>query len=102
MLRAVEPQFHSVHLFLIFDFSLICISRFWLPGGRVDPGEGLMEAALRETREEAGVDVDLTGVLSIEFRPQRGQGEIVDEVIRGLVGSCWLQKLAVHRRCNAR
>jgi len=44
---------------------------FWLPGGRVNPGETLTEAAVRETQEEAGVAVELKGVLSIEYHPIR-------------------------------
>jgi 8-oxo-dGTP pyrophosphatase MutT (NUDIX family) len=42
-----------------------------LPGGRVDPGENLTRAAIRETREEAGVDVELCGVLSLQYTPRR-------------------------------
>ncbi|ETO37026.1 hypothetical protein RFI_00035 [Reticulomyxa filosa] len=36
---------------------------FWLPGGRVDPGEELCAAAIRETQEEAGVSIQLKGSL---------------------------------------
>lgn len=42
---------------------------FWLPGGKVDPGEGLRTAALRETMEEAGMKVDLKGLLAVEYHP---------------------------------
>ena len=41
-------------------------SGFWLPGGRVEVGETLLEAAMRETKEEAGIDVDIKGVLKVE------------------------------------
>eukprot|EP00128_Syssomonas_multiformis_P001312 Colp12_sorted_trinity150504_noHs@7025 len=44
---------------------------FWLPGGRVDPSEKLWDAAIRETKEEAGIDVTLTGVLRVEYSPHR-------------------------------
>ena len=39
---------------------------WWLPGGRVDPGESFEKAALRETLEEAGIHVNLKGVLRVE------------------------------------
>lgn len=39
-----------------------CDSGSWeLPGGRVDVGESALEAALRETAEESGVRVRITG-----------------------------------------
>lgn len=37
--------------------------RWGFPGGRVDADEGVSEAAVREAREEAGVDVTITHVL---------------------------------------
>ena len=37
------------------------------PAGHLDPGERLVEAALRETREETGWEVRLTGVVGISL-----------------------------------
>ena len=41
-------------------------SGFWLPGGRVQVGETLIEAAERETKEEAGIRVQIKGILKVE------------------------------------
>lgn len=40
-----------------------------IPGGRADPGERLAEAAIRECREESGVEVTLEAILRIEQTP---------------------------------
>ncbi len=42
---------------------------WYVPAGGVEPGESFAAAAVRETREEAGVDVRLTGVLRFEHSP---------------------------------
>ncbi|KAJ3084745.1 hypothetical protein HK100_009257 [Physocladia obscura] len=47
----------------------VCSWGWWLPGGGVDIGESLANAALRETLEEAGVDVELKGILRVEYTP---------------------------------
>ncbi len=42
---------------------------WYLPAGRVEPGESIAAAALRETLEETGVQVELDGVLRVEHNP---------------------------------
>jgi len=49
--------------------------RYWLPAGRLDAGESFVEAALRETEEEAGLHVRIEGVL--RFMVQHGTPRIV-------------------------
>ncbi len=39
------------------------------PAGHLDPGESIQQAALRETREETGWEVELRGVLGIALYP---------------------------------
>jgi ADP-ribose pyrophosphatase YjhB (NUDIX family) len=40
-----------------------------IPGGRVEPGETLAEAAIREVLEETGVPTRLEGILRVEHSP---------------------------------
>lgn len=46
---------------------------WYLPAGRVEPGETLLQAAHRETREEAGIPIAVEGLLRMEHTP-RGDG----------------------------
>lgn len=42
---------------------------YYLPAGRVEPGESFVDAAARETMEEAGIPIVLEGILRIEHSP---------------------------------
>ncbi len=44
--------------------------RWYLPAGRVNPGETFVEAAKRETLEEAGIPIELEGVVRFEYSPR--------------------------------
>ena len=45
---------------------------WYLPAGRVEPGEGFLAAAERETIEEAGIPIAVEGVLRVEHTPLSG------------------------------
>ena len=58
---------------------------WYLPAGRVEPGEDLIAAAKRETFEEAGVRTTIDGIVRIEHLPlEDGHARI--RVV--FVGSC--------------
>lgn len=40
-------------------------SYYTLPGGRVEKGETLQEAAIRETKEETGIDIEIEGIIFV-------------------------------------
>ena len=45
-------------------------NKLWaLPGGGMDPGESISQTAVRETKEETGMDVEVTGVVGIYTNP---------------------------------
>jgi 8-oxo-dGTP diphosphatase len=48
--------------------------RWHLPGGRLEPGELLAEAAVREVQEESGIEVRLDGLLCIDQLKADGGG----------------------------
>lgn len=45
--------------------------RWYLPAGRVEPGESIADAGAREALEETGVPVELEGILRIEHTPMK-------------------------------
>jgi len=50
-----------------------------LPGGRVDSGEWLPESAVREVKEETGLDVEIVRAVGLYYQQGRGRTNILYE-----------------------
>jgi 8-oxo-dGTP diphosphatase len=73
---------------------------FWaFPGGRVEQGETPMEAAVRETREEVGLEVKVEGIFDVVtyFPSELGKGRwdqvvLVDYLAKPISGKVVINK----------
>ena len=70
------PDRSSVNVVVTNDAGEILLIRrsdndnWAVPGGAVDLGESVAEAAVRETREESGIDCQITGLVGIYSDPK--------------------------------
>ena len=75
MPRPATPSWYYVLVVVRRDDQYLLVQErkhgqpWYLPAGGVERGESLVDAALRETREEAGIAVDIEGILRIEHSP---------------------------------
>jgi 8-oxo-dGDP phosphatase len=53
---------------LIQESKPACRNKWFFPGGRVAPGESILDAAVREILEETGMSAELTGLLYVDQR----------------------------------
>jgi ADP-ribose pyrophosphatase YjhB (NUDIX family) len=66
----------SVNVVVVNDASEVLMIRrsdndnWAVPGGAIDLGESLVEAAIRETREESGIECRITGIVGIYTDPR--------------------------------
>lgn len=60
---------HAGRLLLIEEANERLRGKWNLPGGRAEPGESLSAALVRETREEAGIEVTPSALLYVDHLP---------------------------------
>ena len=70
--NSLVPSVNSIVLNEQGEFLLICRTdngNWSLPGGAMDLGESIRQAAIRETLEETGIESEITGISGIYTNP---------------------------------
>jgi 8-oxo-dGTP diphosphatase len=63
------------------------VGEWSIPGGRVELGEGVAEAALRELHEETGVTATILGLVDVvDHTSEVGQAVLIDYAARWVAG----------------
>lgn len=75
---------------------------WYLPAGRVEPGETFFHAALRETLEEAGIAIRLDGILRIQHTPGTSGTRLRVIFLGSPVSDSPLKQVADHHSLGAR
>lgn len=90
--RIVTPLL-AADAVILFAGGIVLIKRrnppfagcYALPGGFVEVGETVEEAAIREAREETGLDIELLGLVGIYSNPDRDpRGHVVSAAFLAL------------------
>jgi ADP-ribose pyrophosphatase YjhB (NUDIX family) len=63
-----------------------------LPGGAMELGESISEAAVREVKEETGLDVDITGLIGVYTNPRHVMA-YADGEVRQQFSLCFTTRL---------
>uniref|UniRef100_A0A2C9KQC3 Nudix hydrolase domain-containing protein n=1 Tax=Biomphalaria glabrata TaxID=6526 RepID=A0A2C9KQC3_BIOGL len=55
------------HVLLVQEAKKSCYGQWYLPAGRLEPGETIADGARREVKEESGLDCQLTSLIGVEM-----------------------------------
>ncbi|HQE72151.1 MAG TPA: NUDIX hydrolase, partial [Methanothrix soehngenii] len=86
MKREIKTPLLAADAVILFQDGIVLIRRnnppyqgcYALPGGFVEIGETVEEAAIREAREETGLDINLLGLVGVYSDPARDpRGHVV-------------------------
>ncbi|KAK7486592.1 hypothetical protein BaRGS_00022117 [Batillaria attramentaria] len=58
------------HVLMVQEAKPSCRGKWYLPAGRLEPGENFVDGAQREVKEEAGLECELTTLFSVYYAPR--------------------------------
>uniref|UniRef100_A0A0K0DWY2 Nudix hydrolase domain-containing protein n=1 Tax=Strongyloides stercoralis TaxID=6248 RepID=A0A0K0DWY2_STRER len=63
-----ENNSKNLEILLIQETKKSCYGKWYIPGGRVEPGESIEAAAIREAKEETGYDVEIKELIKLDVQ----------------------------------